>query len=283
MIALGLVLQSCPPLRSTAATRCSTSPRRRSRRCRSAPAGALAASLFRSGRWSLGFFGGIARVGALRHRARGSRRSRSCRPRRPAASACWRSAAGGFARPSASASAPRSPGSLLLGLSLGSHPASSRGYCDRDRRLDRSRRVAVAAVVARALPGRRGSRHGLRCPLCRGRRGDEGRRRRRLAASVHPGAARLPRAGVRLHAAGVPARRPPLHRRARRPLDERPADRSPAPCSSARPSRKAGVARRAWPRSASSSWGPWRSAGASRRSWRLRRPERAFSPLCGRR
>jgi len=63
-------------------------------------------SLFRSGAWSLGFFAGIGGwvlyVVALR-----IARSRSCRRRRPAASACWRSGAAAFAPRSASASAPR--------------------------------------------------------------------------------------------------------------------------------------------------------------------------------
>ncbi len=164
------------------------------------------------------------RLGAVRRRRFGSPRSPSCRPPRRAASACSRSAADGFApRRAASVSARRSRASSLLGLSLGSHQPSNRG--------------TVGAVVlwlvvvgrrrrarhARAAAGRR-LRHGGRDPLRGRRRRHEGGGRRRGEALVRPGAPRLPRPRLRLHAARVPAGRPARDRGARRALDERAAD-----------------------------------------------------------
>ena len=191
----------------------------------------------------------------------GSRRSRSCRRHRRAASACSRSAAGRLRRAERIGVGAALGGLVLLGVSLGSHAPTSRGDV-----------VPVAVWIAASLVVAGGARpagcrprrprHGRRRALRRRRRGHEGRRRRRGAAPVRAGAARLPRARVRLHAAGVPARRPARVRRARRALDERRADRGRDGALRARRFR-AGPGRRCGsPPSRSCSSGRSRSAGA---------------------
>ena len=181
----GYALQHCVRVERCRRSRCAG-------RCRSL------LSLFRSGRWSLGFFGGIAGWVVVRRRRSGSRRSRSSRPR-PRAGIGVLALGGGRLR-----RAER----VGVGAALDRPAACSRSRSDAHsvtlaRRVvpggDLDGRVARGGGGARALLSRPAAGLGTAAGVlyAAGDVGTKAARRRRRAAAVRPGAARLPRARLR--------------------------------------------------------------------------------------